>query len=177
MALSLGMSALARWPQWSLRMRQTWWALTALLVSSIPIFLLDETLLWLEESWVRYPTAMALIAAGFAGLYLVKLRLASSMPVGETIFWLLLACCFIFLGADEYLELHESLGDWLNLMPTFAFLTQDWITSCLCRSWSVIPASVLGSPGTTHPFGPAAAPECLHHSYRDFRSLPGLRQP
>ncbi len=128
MALSLLVSALVRWPHWSRGMRQTWWALAALLLAFIPIFLFDETLLWLEDSWIRYPTALALIGAGFASLYLVKRRLTSARPFGEAISWLLLACCFIFLGADEHLELHERLGDWLQLMPTFASLDQDWIT-------------------------------------------------
>ena len=128
MALGLCVSALIRWPHWSHGMRQTWWALVALLVSFIPIFLFDETRLWDEESWTRYPTTITLIAAGLASLYLVKLRRLSAMPVGETMFWLLLTCCFIFLGADEYLGLHESFGDWLERMPTFAFIDQDWIT-------------------------------------------------
>ena len=176
MALGLCVSALIRWPHWSHGMRQTWWALVALLVSFIPIFLFDETRLWDEESWTRYPTTITLIAAGLASLYLVKLRRLSAMPVGETMFWLLLTCCFIFLGADEYLGLHESFGDWLERMPTFAFIDPGLDHVGLSHPWGIVPVRLLGLPTAAHIRGPTPPAKRLYYRRCSFRSLASLRQ-
>ena len=139
MALALGVSAVSRWPHWSCAMKWTWGALVGLLMVLVPLFYLDDNWLWKEESWLRFPTAGALIGAGLASLALARLRGSSAMPNRQTLFWLVLGAAFVFLAADELLELHERMGDWLTDMPAFEFIDQDWIT----LAYAVIGASVL----------------------------------
>jgi len=129
--LALVASALLRWHSWSLGMRRTWLALALVYVLLLWIFGFDATSLRTEKSWIRYPTAGALAAAGCIALLLCARSLRDRAASGWALacFWLVIGAAFLFLGADEVFGYHEALGDKLKRAESLPRMGQNAVTA------------------------------------------------
>ncbi|MHC4958600.1 MAG: hypothetical protein ACYTGN_09500 [Planctomycetota bacterium] len=84
---------------------RTWRIFAGTAAFLLLVFALDrQNLLMHEYSWIRYPTAIALILAGSMGLVLAK----RSGP-RHRIAWAILGSGFMFGGLDEVFQLHEAI--------------------------------------------------------------------
>jgi hypothetical protein len=132
--LALAGSAIFRWQRWSEPSRTAWRSLALAYAAALSVFVGDAGWLWREEAWIRYPTAVFLIAAG---VYAARAALRPRGPVpgaagerggwADVAAWLLFAAAFVALGADELLSVHERLGRWLARRAPVAF-HQDAMT-------------------------------------------------
>ena len=140
LGLSLGLallgSRLCCWPGWNLFGRLAWRAVLVTSLFLAIIFVFDWTArLDQEDSWIRYPTAIALF---FAAGGTLRLALKAGNKRSQKLIWLTLCSGFILGGADELLEIHETLGRMIQIFP-HARTYNDLIT----LSYSVIGAGVL----------------------------------
>lgn len=91
------------------------------------VFIFDQKWSLTEEySWIRYPTALALFAAGGFLLWAVKKQLLNFKQ--KMAFWLLGAGLF-FAGADELFLIHEFIGGRLQTLFKLPDFTTDLITA------------------------------------------------
>jgi hypothetical protein len=110
--------------------RRIWRALAVTAGMLLLIFALDmRNQLMHEYSWIRYPTAIALILAGSIALVIAK----RSGP-RHRVAWAILGAGFLFGGFDEVFQLHEAIpnlvriendtiaGVWNDLSTVLLFL-------------------------------------------------------
>ncbi len=128
--LSLAASWAWRWRSWAAGMRHTWIAYAVMLLVFLVICALDPALLRDEESWIRYPTAGALVVAGVAALWLcaASVRAIAVRGAGEIVFWAFIGIAFLLAATDELLELHENIAVLAERAGVIAGIDQDWIT-------------------------------------------------
>lgn len=140
LGLSLGLvllgSRLCCWPGWNAFGRLAWRAVLVTSLLLAIIFIFDWTArLDQEDSWIRYPTSIALLLAAGGTL---RLALKAGNKRTQKLIWLTLGSGFILGGADELLEIHETLGRLIQ-MSAHARTYNDLIT----LGYSVIGAGVL----------------------------------
>lgn len=108
-----------------------WWryallTLCGALGTTFFVFIFDQKHSLTEEySWIRYPTALALFAAGGFLLWAAKKQLLNFKQ--KMAFWLLSAGLF-FAGADELFLIHEFIGGRLQTLFKLPDFTTDLIT-------------------------------------------------
>ena len=111
LGLSLGLALLGSrlfcWPRWSPFGRLAWHAVLVASLVLVIIFTFDwATRLDQEDSWIRYPTAIALLLAAGGSLRLAQ----KAKNKTQRLIWLTLCSGFLLGGADELLEIHEAIA-------------------------------------------------------------------
>ncbi len=125
---ALGVSFFICWPRWEALQRSVWKALGLSSILLVFIFFQDwGSRLMEEDSWIRYPTAFALILAGIgAAVCVFRIDRGTTNRI-ERILWSVLAVGFCFGGLDELLEIHEGAARALRI-SSYPSLTGDLIT-------------------------------------------------
>ncbi|MEW6610586.1 MAG: hypothetical protein AB1352_03105 [Patescibacteria group bacterium] len=94
------------------------------------VFLLDTRHSLVEEmSWIRYPSALALIISG-AVFFLIARRYnhGEAWPKKRELVYLILGAAMVFAGFDEVGEFHEKIGYVLEKLFSLAHITTDLVT-------------------------------------------------
>lgn len=94
------------------------------------IFIFDTRHSLIEEmSWLRYPSALALLLAGLTFFLISRhFNQGEKWPAKKELVWLVLSAGFVFAGVDEIAEIHEKIGYVLEKFLRLAHVTTDIIT-------------------------------------------------
>jgi hypothetical protein len=116
MIVSWAATALFGWTRFTRLERRIWAFAGVTLPILLAIFAFDSDSPLMDEfSWIRYPTAAALIGAGGLALLVLTRAWRSGAARHLTVLWFVLACGFVFGGLDEIFQVHENLANWVRL--------------------------------------------------------------